>query len=707
MIKWNILFLILCCSSKFYAQQSSSQWSQDSIAIAKQNNEVWLLLRDHPDSAIQLVLPIIELANQKNVPQEVAKGYLLKGNAERRSGDYEAAVISNKKAVELYGALKDSLSIAKAHQGLGNVYRQTGDYALSLQQQLLASKIQERNAAPQQDVARTYNQIATVFSATEDYKKAIQYFKKSLHIWQGEQQPQMIAICHLNIGGQQVELQDFDNAERSLLKSKALFDSLQLSYGISAAVTNLGNLYLYKEDYASAKLMLEQALIYDRKRKDKGLISETLSLLGEVEMNLGNNQKAIRYYQEALNLATDIGRKVTIKNTYERLSELYAKTEKYDQAFDALQNYTVWKDSLLNEKTRETIAELRIQYETAEKEQAITLLEKEQALEQRKRNGLYIGIGVLLMSLLGIFLSWRTAQKANQQLQAEQIRITKLLEEKEELLNTLKQTQEQLIQTDKMASLGQLTAGVAHEINNPISFVSSNILALKMNYQEIVGLLKKVEELKTTSNLEQTKMEIVQMSNRMNTRYLSAEINQLIAGIERGVKRTKNIVKSLSTFSRNTTEEFQPADLNEGLRSTLTLLKSNISDTIEIQTDYGELPEVVCQISPLNQVFLNIINNAAQAIDGTGQIKIKTWQDQNQVKIQISNTGKGMSKAILNRIFEPFFTTKEVGKGTGLGLSISYGIIQNHQGDIQVESEEGRETTFTIHLPIEQGTHEA
>lgn len=294
----------------------------------------------------------------------------------------------------------------------------------------------------------------------------------------------------------------------------------------------------------------------------------------------------------------------------------------------------------------------------------------------------------------------------NQHLLEEKVkeRTSKIREQKERLENAfeeLKSAQAQLIHSEKMASLGQLTAGIAHEINNPINFIASNVQALKLDFKDIEALLKKVSGLSQCNNAEECVSEIIKMSGQIDSEYLREEIGALIAGIERGAERTQNIVNSLRTFSYDKKEAFSEADINEGLDSTLIILSSKLKDGIELYKNYGELPKVKCQISKLNQVFLNIINNAIQAVDKKGAIYIKTSQSNGFVQIMIRDTGKGMDEPTKNRIFEPFFTTKEVGEGTGLGLSISYGIIEQHGGQIKVNSEPEKGTEFIIQLPVE------
>jgi len=260
-----------------------------------------------------------------------------------------------------------------------------------------------------------------------------------------------------------------------------------------------------------------------------------------------------------------------------------------------------------------------------------------------------------------------------------------------------------------MASLGQLTAGIAHEINNPINFISSNVQALKMDFKDVQNVLQKVKALENHQDLKNGIRELLQVGKQMDVHLLQKEINQLLAGIERGTERTVSIVSSLRTFSRNSSETFMSSDIHEGLDSTLTILNSQFNGHINVIKNYGDIPLIPCQIGRLNQVFLNIINNAIHAIDAQplgdqypGKVAITTSQQNGHVNIEISDNGVGMDDMTQKRIFEPFYTTKDVGEGTGLGLSISYGIIEQHRGNIEVKSQAGTGTTFYITLPVSQ-----
>ncbi len=287
----------------------------------------------------------------------------------------------------------------------------------------------------------------------------------------------------------------------------------------------------------------------------------------------------------------------------------------------------------------------------------------------------------------------------------------KLIEIKNKELNTLlddlKEAQQQLVMSEKMASLGQLTAGVAHEINNPINFVSANVKPLKEDLADIIDSIYEYKRVIKELGLEDAFAKAEEKNQQKDLEFTLTEVKELLKGIEDGAQRTSEIVKGLRNFSRLDQNVVKLACVNNGLDSTLTILHSSYKDTITINRDYAALPEIPCLPGEINQVFMNILSNAIHAIKGKGRIDIKTTMDETFVIVKIKDSGCGMPKEVQDKIFEPFFTTKDVGKGTGLGLSISYGIIKKHRGSIDVVSTLDQGTEFIIKLPKEQDSNQA
>lgn len=271
-------------------------------------------------------------------------------------------------------------------------------------------------------------------------------------------------------------------------------------------------------------------------------------------------------------------------------------------------------------------------------------------------------------------------------------------------IENLKTAQIQLVNNEKMASLGQLTAGIAHEINNPINFVSANVKPLRMDFIEIMGLIDLCNELERSNDTAAVIEKIRTCKQKIDLEFIKAEIFTLLDGIDEGAHRTSEIVQSLRTFSRMDDSTLRLADVNKSILSTLVILRSTVPHYITIRTELADLPAIHCFPGKINQVLINLLNNSIQGIKEktehhNEQIIIKTTNAEYYINIEITDTGAGMSKEIQQRIFEPFFTTKAVGEGTGLGLSIVFGIIEQHHGHIKVKSAPGEGTTFTITLP--------
>jgi len=287
-------------------------------------------------------------------------------------------------------------------------------------------------------------------------------------------------------------------------------------------------------------------------------------------------------------------------------------------------------------------------------------------------------------------------RKAQQSLMAE------TLSQQKKLNKRLEEANNQLMQSEKMASIGQLAAGVAHELNNPIGFVNSNLGTLDGYVHDLMAIIASFKAMLCQPGESNPHEDgIRRIMEQHDFTFLKEDIFSLLAESKDGLSRVSKIVQDLKNFSRVGEQEWQEADLHQGLDSTLNIVWNELKYKTKVVKEYGEIPHVFCLISQLNQVFMNLLVNAGHAIETQGTITIRTRrQDDDKVCVEISDTGKGIAPEHLNRIFEPFFTTKPVGKGTGLGLSLSYGIIKRHGGQIEVESDEGRGTTFRLVLPI-------
>jgi len=352
------------------------------------------------------------------------------------------------------------------------------------------------------------------------------------------------------------------------------------------------------------------------------------------------------------------------------LRHLLATVDALRESADQLQVFVAKFDSL---PTGSALYDLRNSYENHYHGLQTTARNYRQTLAVYAV-ALLLAFGVIAVRLRS---SFSALDSLNSELQDANVNLEKIVDKRTQALSKalddLKMQQGQLIQSEKMASLGQMVAGVAHEINTPLGYASSNVEIVRESMQAMDG----------TVDAESI-----------------AEFDMLLADTEYGLTQIAELVMSLKDFSRVDRSQSQLFDINEGIETALKICNSQLKDGVKITRMFAELPQINCAPSQLNQVFLNLITNAAQAMDGKGQICIRTSLHESDVEVAISDTGSGMDEETRAHIFEPFFTTKPVGKGTGLGLSIVFRIIEDHGGSIRVESELGKGTEFFIRLPV-------
>lgn len=584
---------------------------------------------------------------------------------------------------------------------IGIIHQNLGAYPTSLE--YLFKAVEQIKAAPTlniESLANLYNLIGIVYLTTNDINNAYSYVQTALDL------AELAQLKHIERDVQFTQSQIFEqvNDYRQALESYQVFAYLQdsltraeqiereafLRRRFSAEQTEK-ELSLLIVDKEIEELEFRRQQLETEKLKQDKFLQENIIERQELENErLERQQQIAQQKLEAEQKDLEIAR---LKNEqYEQALKLAQQKLETERSIARVQQLQNEQNLALREKeTQDKAQQLLI-----EKQRNDLTLNNLQLNQEKNIRNFAIGILSLLLIILGLFIRNNQARReANQTLSAQKLEL-------EHLVNKLKEAQTQLIQAEKMASLGQLTAGIAHEINNPINFVTTNAHALRLDLEDISQLLSKVHQLKKDASPTQIN-DILKSVSELETEHLTQEINELIASIERGANRTKNIIAGLRTFSHSTPEKFIKANLHEGLDATLTILNSKLKHHIHVHRNYGQIPLVQCQFDKINQVFMNVLNNAIQAIgDKDGDIFIKTSHQNNDIHISIKDSGVGMDESTRRRIFEPFFTTKEIGKGTGLGLSITYGIIEQHKGRVKVFSEAGKGTEFVITLPTVQ-----
>ena len=332
----------------------------------------------------------------------------------------------------------------------------------------------------------------------------------------------------------------------------------------------------------------------------------------------------------------------------------------------------------------------------------------ETVVPRQRKNGQisgFMGCGIDISKQKEIEKSLEeTVEKRTLELQRTNQVLEKEKEEQLGLNNQLKETQGHLIQSEKMASIGQLAAGVAHEINNPLGYIYSNLNTLKgylTDIKQVASMAKKMaNELPSDNSLSS---EFNTLAKELDLDFLQEDLQDLVKESIEGATRAKKIVQDLRDFSRIDKQEREIFDVEEGISATLNIVHNELKYKADIVKEYGGIKPFKCVGAQLNQVFMNLLVNAAHAIDDFGKITVRTgYEGEDYAWIEVEDTGKGIPDDVKNKIFDPFFTTKPVGKGTGLGLSLSYKIIQDHHGRLEVDSVVGKGTKFRVFLPINQ-----
>lgn len=478
----------------------------------------------------------------------------------------------------------------------------------------------------------------------------------------------------------------------------------------------------------TGKLLKHKYYINDTEIKFENSMDSLMSLapLNEIKENDNQLNQRKRDLQNALALNM-VQQKILNEKSgllFQKEAELSEKKEKLIQLIQQSNTTSAYLDSVMivmEWKKKEVEArELKIS-------QQDKILNKQLEDINKQKFIIYSAIGMFILAMGFVFFVVRAnrqrhkayriitaqkeqAEKARQlieekkeELEQSYSTLSKQQEELQKTFTELKNTQSQLVQSEKMASLGQLTAGVAHEINNPINFVSAGIDSVRQNYIDIKNLLDKYFALPAQGASAEQLKSIEIFKKEIDFAAVMEEMEHLLKSIKNGAMRTTEIVKSLRNFSRLDEYALKKANLHEGIDSTLTILTNKFKNRIEIIKEYGLVPEINCFPGQLNQAFMNILNNAIDAVPDNGSIHIRTKVVHNMAEVRIKDTGKGMTEDVRLKIFEPFFTTKNVGEGTGLGLSITFGIIEKHKGSIQVESALGKGTEFIIQIPMNLG----
>jgi signal transduction histidine kinase len=550
-------------------------------------------------------------------------------------GEHSDALAYHRRALAIREELGEPETIARSHSHIGNVHIPMGEYAEAIEHYRQALGIQEE-AGIRRHVATSFLNIGNVHAALGEQSEALEHYRRALVISEEIGDRRGVATLLNNIGGTFADLGDDQRALEEYRKSLSIREELGDRLGISSSLTNIGDALYTLGDYPGALENSCRALAIQREIGYRIGALNSAATIGLTFLAQGELAEAIGTLVDVVAEAEEIGARDVAARVHADLVDAFERVGDDGRALAHLREHLRLKEEM---RIEETSREIR-------------------KLDARRR-----------------------ISEAEKEAEIERLRNVELAA----ALRQLRETQALLVQSEKMAGIGQLTAGIAHEINNPINYVSASLPSLRRDLDQLQVLLS------PNPGCDEEAAEVIE------------EMQQLLRASLEGARRVSEIVAGLRSFTRLDESDIKPVDLHEGLDATIALLGSRLQERIMIHRDYGNLPPVRCYPAQINQVFMNILSNAIMAIDGEGAIRIRSEVVGNDVSITIADTGVGMTPEVQTRIFEPFFTTRDVGEGRGLGLSIAWGIVEKHGGTIEVRSAPGEGSTLTILLPVASG----
>lgn len=644
-------------------------------------------------------------------------------------GQNRGALTYNLRMLKLSQQMGDAKAEANAYNNTGYTLYQIGEPHAALDNFEKALAIDRNEGNEPNLIARDLSNMGIAYHALEREGEAISALLSSSELYKEEGDDFGLARNYHLLASIYLLDKDYHNAgvylDQAFELVKGREDLAEISQDLYATASSMAqerNDFQLALDYYREHLRLKDSLVIVNKIQEENRIKEAATIknteerlrkiigdqqkneltLIRLELEKESKDQMISLMEQESQLQAALQREENLENA-RTLQALQAERERLISLGQAneittLQQNQKLQEMVLQEKSQEEILRKK-EIENLERDKA--LQDSQLAVIEGRRKYLYAIGAILILGLLFSLIAFFLNRRANKRLAEKNEAIEKSRLELSHTLDQLKSTQGKLVQSEKMASLGQLTAGIAHEINNPINFISGGISALKRNMDDIKEVLEKFGEI-TPENAKEVLKEVEELKEEIEYEDILTEVDDLSQSISQGANQTASIVKGLRTFSRLDEGDLKFADLHENIDSTLVMLRSQYKDRVEIKKSYGDLPPVQCYSGKLNQVFMNLLVNAIHAIPEKGWIAIETEQIGEYAQVKIQDSGKGMPEEVRKKIFDPFFTTKDVGEGTGLGLAITLGIIQDHKADIQVESEVGKGTTFTLKLPIKQ-----
>lgn len=656
----------LFCLTTFYSSAQDQKVADSLAHIYQQDNlpdttKLELLrqlsfneIKDY-NLSLKYAEDLITLAQQKGSDKYLFYGYFQKGNKKRLLGDYKEALAAFFKSAE----------VARRSQNL----RWEGS---------------------------VYGAIADVYSLTNDYENTMLYHRKAIAILKQSADSITLASAILNTGEAFRTAGNYDSALHYFQESERIFEKKNYPQGKFYSIGNIGMVYASLGKTELAEKNLNEAIDFLESSEDDYALCAYLISMSDVYLQQNDMEKALSYAKRSLLLAKQNDLKEQLRDADLKLSELYEKNHNPEQALNYYKEYIADRDSINSIKKVQEIANLRTNYEVAQKQKEVNALNKQKNMQKILLFAALAVIAIIIVLSIKLLSNYRQKQTAYALLSKEKDISEQQRDQIDKALQQLKRTQAHLIQSEKMASLGQLTAGIAHEIQNPMNFVN--------NFSDLnAELIAELQEENKNGNDEAVQS-------------IARDILDNSGKISYHGKRVEGIVKSMLEHSRSGTPEKRLTNINtladEYFRLAYAGVKAKDKDfSATMQKDFdpnaGEINIVPQEIG---RVIFNLAINAFHSVAAkskeapdnyTPTVSVSTKKENNQLLLSLKDNGTGIPPALQEKIFQPFFTTKAAGFGVGLGLSISYDIIKAHGGEIKVQSEEGKGSEFLVVLPYE------
>ena len=618
-----------------------------------------------------------------------------------------------RKGKELNEKINNVFGLGQNYLCMGMFFYTQSNYLRAIESYHQALRLHESIGWKPDQVAELANIGSCYGSGLKQHQKGLDYDMKALELLKTLNNKSYVAQAYWKMSEHYSGLKQYDKAIECLNQTLSYTLEYKDSSLMSLSYTSLGKGYDKAEKYDQAIPMFQKALaldkiidpdvgvLYDMFYMSNSILKADNATLLKAGINPAEKKAlAVKYMQQGITLGKRIGDLGLERDALLQLSSFYEDKNDLRKSLDYYKQYDILKDTILNRDNAKYIANVQMQYDSEKKEQQIELLNKDKVIQEKEinkqkttRNAFIAGF-ILVLLLIGVTLNrYRIKQKANHELSTS--------------LEQLKQTQKQLIQSEKMASLGELTAGIAHEIQNPLNFVN--------NFSEVSNEL--IDEMKTE----------LSKGNFEDAKLIADDVKLNLEKINQHGKRADAIVKGMLQHSRSSSGQKEPTDINaladEYLRLAYHGLRAkDKSFNATLKTTFDESVGKISIIpQDIGRVILNLITNAFYAVDEkkktgidnltAGQagyeptVSVSTKKNNDHVEITVADNGEGIARTVLDKIFQPFFTTKPTGQGTGLGLSLAYDIVKAHGGELKVETKEGEGTEFMIILPLPNQIH--